>query len=83
MLHDHLIQGAIAAHNRRSKRRGFIAQEPCPACCDVEEGVVILRNGYRELGRYRFVESRSRFEWVERHCGRSGTDPVTVIASRN
>jgi hypothetical protein len=65
MEEDHLIQGAIAAHYRRCKRCGAIHQQPSPTCSEVEEDVVILRNGYRELGRYRFVEGRKRFECIE------------------
>lgn len=65
MTEEHQIRCAIAAHHRRSKRLGAIPQEPSPACSEIDGGVVILRNRYRELGQYRFIEGRNRFECLK------------------
>ena len=60
-----LIRAAIASHRRRCKRRGDIYQQPSPECSDAEGRVVILRNRYREIARYKRSGKRNRFEYIE------------------
>lgn len=61
-----MIEGARQAYYAYCYQHGYIIySEPCIASSEVVGNIVILRNSYRDLGRYILVKE-SPHSWFER-----------------